>query len=129
MKNVTLNNIATINMWINPIPNKNGDRFVIKDMIRFIYKGKSIDIPAGFMWDGASIPKVAALTTGAGSSPAHLRASLIHDYLYTFGRTLGWKRKTADIIYKKILLECGKSSYTAYKEYRAVRWFAKKAYK
>jgi len=124
---LTMDNIATADMWNSPIVE--GKRFKLRDEVRFAYEGRSFDIPAGFIWDGASIPWIATGSTGAGSSPAHLRASLIHDFLYLFGKMLGWARKLIDKIYKLILLACGKSGYTAGKEYRALRMFGKRKYK
>lgn len=124
---VTIHNIAIIDLWNSPIVD--GKRFKLRDNIKFSYEGRSFNILAGFVWDGASIPWIATGSTGAGSSPAHLRASLIHDYLYTHGSTLGWSQKTADIIYKKTLSACGKGGYTVWKEYRALRMFGKRKYK
>lgn len=124
---VTMDNISTVDIWNSPIVD--GKKFKLRDNIKFVYEGRSFNILAGFIWDGASIPWIATGTTGPGSSPAHLRASLIHDWLYANGSLILWSRKRADKIYKETLLACGKSGYIAWKEHWALRRFGKKKYK
>ena len=87
--------------------------------------GYRIEIARGFVFDGASIPRVFWMTTGCPFRPRYRAASLVHDYLYSIKAN----RKLADLIFKQMLLDAGVSKYTAGKMFRAVRLFGKKAWR
>lgn len=126
--NLTLRNIATHNVPIVPLPMVSS--WKLDCCVDFYHTGKFlVSIPRHFRWDGASIPRIAALTTGSGHSPKHILPSLIHDYLYRYGRKLGISRKKSDKIYQECLIACGLSRYTAWKEYTALRIAGKKHYR
>lgn len=84
------------------------------------YTEKNYTIPAGFIFDGASVPMkgvsgwvVGAITVGGGSwYPDVLTAGLIHDYLYR--NPNNWTREQADIIFYKYLMA---RDFTASKSY------------
>ena len=48
----------------------------------FYYNGKAYWIPAGFTWDGASIPRAVWSIIGAPSEPDFWAATLVHDWVY-----------------------------------------------
>lgn len=78
-------------------------------------------VPEDFSWDGASIPRVA--WSAIGFTPFHprlMRASCIHDYLYTIKKG---SRRDADELFQKILIEDGVMEHAAGTMYRAVRNF------
>ncbi len=61
-------------------------------------------VPAGFYWDGTSIPWLVRPLIGGKWSPQYEIAGLIHDYLYrkdVYDSTIG--RKQTDIIFYNIL--------------------------
>ena len=67
-----------------------------------IYKGKVITIPAGFEFDGASIPRALWALVGTPFAPDLVRAALIHDWLYS---TKLYSRKFSDKCFKQLLKE------------------------
>lgn len=77
-------------------------------------------IEAGFKTDGASIPRFAWLTTGTPYAPEHIRAAVVHDYLY---QGAGSTRLMADALFRTMLLEDGVHPYQAAKMYWALRLF------
>jgi len=97
--------------------------FSIQDTIQFHHsllpKG-FITIDRRFEWNGASIPKLAALRVGSGKNVLHLKCSLFHDWLYVYGSALGISRRTADKIYRDCLRACGVSNYKSNLEYWSV---------
>lgn len=88
-----------------------------------------IVIDPRFSWDGASIPKLAAMRVGSGKNVLHLKCSLFHDWLYGYGSAIGVSRRTSDKIYRDCLRGCGTGDYKSNLEYWAVIAFAKKHYK
>ena len=75
-----------------------------------------ITVPAGFAWDGASIPRIlhGILPTWG----AHVGAALIHDYLYN---TKPCTREQADRAFLELLIEDGVRLTRATVLYRAVQ--------
>ena len=78
---------------------------------------QAIRVPAGFEFDGASIPRFFWRVVTPGR-PWLLRASCIHDFMYE--RALYTKRR-ADKIFKEILLEDGAPGWLANCMFQAVR--------
>ena len=83
--------------------NKDGDdcKILLKDFIWNDPILGEIRVPAGFIFDGASIPKVA--WTGLGLYPFSsevVKAGLVHDFLYT-KKTL--PREECDKVLRRIL--------------------------
>ena len=72
-----------------------------EDYILFIF-GIFIRIPAGFVFDGASIPFFAWVLTYTPHHPIVMLAAMVHDYLYLTHRT---SREQADMIFKSLLLQ------------------------
>ena len=59
-------------------------------------------VPAGYISDGSSIPRIFWVSIGSPFLPEFRAASIIHDFLYSGG--IG-DRKKADKIYRYILKE------------------------
>jgi len=87
--------------------------FVFKD---YRYR---IVIKKGFIYDGASIPKLAWSFVGSPFTGLYLEAATVHDAIYY----AMWKygRKLADEIFLFIMLEVGVSEAKAYTMYECVR--------
>lgn len=86
-------------------------------------------IKAGFKTDGASIPRFAWITTGTPFAPEHIRAAVIHDFLYQTGEV---SRLMADGLFRTLLLEDGVNKYQAFKMFWALRiggWWAWRRYR
>jgi len=85
----------------------------------------TIIVPAGFVWNGASIPKAFRGIIGGPHDCEFERASKVHDYLY-------WSRKAtradADEILYQILLQDGCDPAKARLIWGAVRLFASSNY-
>lgn len=88
------------------------------------YKGHSI--PAGFKWDGMSIPRVATWFMPRFGE-ANL-AGLVHDFLYSTESEHN-NRKEADNLFYDILVDLNVSKWKAYIIYKSVRLFGKSSYK
>lgn len=69
-------------------------------------QSERIDIPIGFVFDGASIPKVAWFFIGHPLDQEYLAPSAIHDNLY---RTQEFSRSKTDYIFKQAMRDNGVS--------------------
>lgn len=107
--------------------------------LRFTYerwrKGSRdrITVPAGFIFDFASIPKLLMIFLPFWAK--YNKASVLHDYLYQYGSRLGsrYTRYWADHIFREAMLVAFRhhrsGRVVAYLEWRAVRTFGFFAYK
>jgi len=77
-----------------------------------------LKIPTGFIWDGASIPRIFWLTIGGPYHPTFSVAGLVHDYLYRRQPIL---RKAVDRIFYKLLRANGVGYITAKRMYFGVK--------
>jgi len=96
---------------VKPDPGRN--RYIL--MEDYIYK--DIRIPSGFIFDGASVPKLFQFI----STPFHpdvMAAAIVHDWLYVNHQT---DRKAADIILYDLLVANGIRKFKAKLMYKAVR--------
>lgn len=106
---------------------------------------KTLYIPKNFTYDGASIPTFIWKMTGLRIYGSGRSAFLAHNFIYSYGgripegslqiEYLGlendtkkivtpdgkWSRKSADILFKKMLLECGASKIRTYSVYKLIR--------
>lgn len=109
------------------------DEYVLEQGFKFVDERLKlhITIPAGFKFDGASIPRAMWTTTGSPFMPTYLGPALIHDVLYGnhMDDNREVSRKEADIIFKKLLRRNGVSKYQTWKMFRAVRMFGGKPWK
>ncbi len=102
---------------IQPIAGTN--KYIPLEDYALLILGFLIRVPAGFIFDGASIPRAA--WTFLGYTPFHpcvILAALIHDWLYLNHQV---SREDADIIFKMLLLRNGVTPDAAQKMYLAVR--------
>jgi hypothetical protein len=100
------------------IPGK--DCFALEDDYSFKVGDLEIWIPAGFSWNGASIPQALWSELGGRFEPDSMRASLEHDWLYLFHAT---DRTTADKHFHDRCREDGMSMLKAETLYEALRAF------
>lgn len=85
----------------------------------------TFEVPKGFETDGASIPRFAWITTGTPFDPKHIRAAVLHDFMYQAGIV---ERKAADDLFRQMLREDGVGGYQAGKMYFALRIFGRIAW-
>jgi hypothetical protein len=78
--------------------------------------GRTIAVPAGFVTDYASVPRILGVYDLAGGKCN--KAAVIHDWLYS---TQCVDRKTADEVLREAILASGYSPFTAGVFYAAVR--------
>lgn len=107
--------------------NKETRKQVTKD---FVWRGearKSIIVPTGFIFDGASIPRWATSIIGVTSfTEGVVQAAVIHDWLYTAKM---FSKKKSDTIFYEILLNQEVKARRARLMYYAVKFFGGKAWK
>lgn len=84
----------------------------------------SFTIPGGWLFDGASIPKVFWDVVGRPTDKKFLLAAAIHDWMYQNG--LG--RQLADDLFRIILMDNGVWCWRAATMWSAVRLFGNKYY-
>ena len=80
---------------------------------------------AGFVTDGASVPRMAWFLAGHPMESPRIVAALAHDWLYASHAT---DRKTADEIYAAILRAVGRASWRVAVEYAALLRFGESAW-
>lgn len=84
------------------------------------------EIPAGYVTDGASIPKLLWSFFGSPFTGNYIEGAIIHDYLYWLAickkQPIG-TRKEADDIFLNTMIYYGTSELEARVKYRAVRLF------
>lgn len=109
----------------------------------------SLTIPAGFVCDGASVPRICWTLTGLTPDGLIRAAATVHDFIYTykgdlplgsFGRennfynlknpsyqytyiSQNWTRKQADKMFARLMREAGVSKFRRRLAYLAVRSF------
>lgn len=103
--------------WIAPFDKDNW--IVVKD-----YSYRGIVIPAGFVFDGASIPWYLGMLYQK-SDPQWIIAALVHDWLYF---TQMYPRWVSDSFLEEVMLIQGNPSKRAKLFYGAVSLFGKGAY-
>ena len=84
-----------------------------------------VTVYAGFVTDGASVPRMAWFLAGHPMESPRIVAALAHDWLYASHAT---DRKTADEIYAAILRAVGRASWRVAVEYAALRRFGESAW-
>jgi len=81
-----------------------------------------ITIPAGYVTDGASVPRFLWPICGTPMESPRICAAIVHDWLYDVGGDDA-DRKTADVLYKDYNIALGMTKFTAIVEYHAIRLF------
>lgn len=109
---------------------KNGTHVLTADF-HFWVSHKHYVIRKGFVWDGASIPKLMQWKYGTPFDPVHFVGGLVHDAIYAnevwcVGHYMGranFTRFRADCIYFSLIHANGSVYLRAVKEWLAVRIF------
>jgi len=91
-------------------------------------KGR-IEVPAGFISDGASIPKAARKLVGDPFSFEYLHAAVIHDALYRQGFLDHITRAQADLIFRDLMWNTKAPTWKIPPFYAAVRLGGWRSYK
>ena len=91
----------------------------------FSIDGTEVTIPAGFTWNGASIPLVVQPIFGGRYAPENIVPSLIHDYLIF----IGWDIDERDLRFYSAVLDSGRGKKRAYAMYTGVRVYSLIFYK
>lgn len=117
--------ISASRLLLYPVDNPNaGNRFdayaLAEDAIA-MRDGVVVRIPAGFEFDGASIPRFAWSVIGSPFHPRLMTASVFHDWLY-YTHQLG-SRLDADDWLLRLMLRSGVGAARANTIYSAVRAF------
>lgn len=100
------------------LPDK--DCFALQEDYAFKVGDQEFWIPAGFAWNGASIPQALWSELGGRFEPETMRASLEHDWFYLFH---GVDRPAADKHFHDRCREDGMSMLKAETLYEALRAF------
>ncbi len=101
---------------LTPMPDAN--RYMLNNDYTFALKGKAYVVPAGFVFDGASIPFVGWLPTFTPFHPKVMVAALIHDWFHKYHKV---PRALADKFFKTCLVDNGASNIKAQTMYAALR--------
>jgi hypothetical protein len=84
-----------------------------------------LTVPAGFVFDGASIPRFFWRIAGHPMLPRYIAAAVVHDYLYgllgPYDNGYEMTRKEADLLFYDMLRTDGVSWLKANEMYYAVR--------
>lgn len=88
--------------------------------------GRTFYVPKGFKTDFASIPRI--FWNIIAPIGKHTLPSVLHDYLYEYGASLGISRKEADKIFWDAMIDSHVAQITANVMWFCVRVFAKSRY-
>lgn len=105
---------------------KGSRRFRLSGRFRYSSSHGVIEVPEGFVTDGASIPRIFWSILGPFGS--YLKAAVIHDYLYSANNTT-FTRKQADLIFKEAMFNDGVPWYKRDPIYMAVRVGGRRSFK
>lgn len=127
-----------------------GNKYLLVEnyLYRWEYHGiiYSIEVPAGFEYDGASVPRIVWTLTGILPDGLQRAGALVHDFIYRYKGDLPvgsycelskgyavpvgklWKRSEADGLFRKMMKEAGVGKLKRYVMYYAVRTFGLKAW-
>ena len=97
---------------------KTASKYAISSDATYLVGDVTLTVPAGFEFDGASIPPPVWPIIGSPFDPRFVRAALLHDWAYS-SHLIG--RKTADVAFRDILIADGVGEWRAELMYRAVR--------
>lgn len=100
--------------------------WVLREPYAYEHDGTRIDVPAGFRFDLASVPRLAWWLVAPFE--LSISASLLHDYLYRYGgatRVGGrtYRRAEADALFREVMRREGVPGWQWASAYAAVRLF------
>lgn len=84
-----------------------------------------IDIPKGYAWDGASIPRIFWRIIGPKGDNTFLNASMVHDIICENKYLVAYDRQLSSIILREILLASGVAKWRANTMYNIVDFYQK----
>ncbi|SFP60235.1 DUF1353 domain-containing protein [Hydrogenimonas thermophila] len=85
------------------------------------------EVPAGFVTDGASIPRIFWSVVGSPFTGKYVEVAVLHDYLYSGAEDVSFKE--ANRIFYKGMRKAGVNRAKAYLMYKAVSLFGKKRFR
>ena len=102
-------------------PNKwDGRSHILHRDLQYMDDGDKIyTVPAGFVTDGASIPR--AFWRVLRPFGKYIEAAVLHDYLYAHPEVYGTTQKEADDLFKLAMRDCGVSKWKRNVMWAAVR--------
>ena len=119
-------NMGHINGELNISPTSNTRKWKTNKEVTYTTdSGELILVPAGFVTDGASIPRALWWIVGHPYMGNYARAALVKDYLYV---TAKLTKKEADLIFLDIMTIDGVKKWRRKVMYQAVKWFGKGNY-
>ena len=86
-------------------------------------------VPAGFITDGASIPKPFWSIVGSPFTGKYVGVAILHDYLYSKECVYDISFEEANEIFYSGMLKLGVNRFKAYLMYKAVCVFGKKRFR
>ena len=108
-------------------PDESGDFITLMKSEREIFNGKVLTVPAGFSYDGASVPRFFWRIVFPPVHPKSRRAALFHDFIYRT-HPEGWTKADADCLFYNLLLEDGVPKWRAWLAYQGVNLFGRIAW-
>jgi len=100
---------------------EDGELWELTDAFHAVVDDVPITVPAGFVTDGASIPRILWRVCGHPMSTRRLPAAVLHDWLYY--SITDFTRAEADQAYRDGLITLGFPRWKAAVEYYALRLF------
>jgi len=104
-----------------PYLNKKNVVFTV-DYLGTIY---IIDIPKGYTWNGANIPRCFWWLIGSMGESEFLNASMLHDQLTEKKCLVAYDRQLSSMIFREILIASGVSKFKANIMYKTVDIYQK----
>ena len=104
----------------------NSRMFMLTRRFRYLSSYGCIEVPEGFITDGASVPR--AFWNIFDPFGDYFEAAVIHDFLYSAANH-EWDRLEADDIFKEAMYNVGIPWYRREIIYRAVRLFGASSFK
>jgi hypothetical protein len=111
---------------VAPLPHKKKRQYILLKNYYLVWNGQLIFIPAGFIFDGASIPAAAWPITYSPFLPQVLLAALLHDWCYA---THIMTRLESDMLFKEVCLACHASKGRVFMMYTMLKVFGSFAWK
>lgn len=105
---------------VEPMPD-GGECWVLVADFHVRVDGMGFTVPAGYVTDGASIPRLLWRLCGHPMTTRRFPIAVFHDWLYDEGAALGLTRQQVDEIYRDGLIALGYGKWAANAEYYALR--------
>ena len=106
------------NLVVEFLRGEDADKIRLICHLFYVYGEEKIIVPAGFVSDGASIPRFFWRIIGSPFRGMYRDAAIVHDWLYFSGK---YTRLETDRIFKQAMKELGVSAWRRGAMYRAVR--------